>query len=367
MELRIDRISKRFGATPVLREASFEVADREFFFLLGPSGCGKTTLLRTIAGFYEPDSGEIRFGDQAMNGVEPHRRNTGMVFQNYALWPHLTVAGNVAYGLEVRRVPAAERKARVMEALRTVRMEAYAERTPNQLSGGQQQRVALARALVVRPDVLLLDEPLSNLDARLRLEMRDEIRRIHRETRITTIYVTHDQKEALSMADRIAVLRDGLVEQVGTPRELYRHPGNRFVAEFMGEVNWLRGRVLERDGQGIRVDTAIGIVRAAADGFAPGHVVDVGFRPESLRAEEGLAAVAGGLTPRPGEGVNTLRGVLEEVLYLGEVERYALRLSDGTRVTAFLQDPAVAHSPGATLDFRLPAASVFVLPAGGGS
>lgn len=218
MRVLLRQVSKRFAAARVLHEISFEVAERELFFLLGPSGCGKTTLLRLIAGFYQPEGGELYFGERLMNGVEPHRRNTGMVCRKtVALWPHLTVAQNVAYGLEVRSVSATERQDRVMEALRTVRMEAYADRTPNQLSGGQQQRVALARALVIRPDVLLLDEPLSNLNARLRLEMRDEIRRIHDQTRITTIYVTHDQKEALSMANGMAVLRDGLIEQIGPP------------------------------------------------------------------------------------------------------------------------------------------------------
>ena len=211
MHLSLRKVSKNFGAAPVLRDISLEVADRELFFLLGPSGCGKTTLLRLIAGFYEPDAGELFFGNRRMNGVPPHRRNAGMVFQNYALWPHLSVAENVGYGLEVRGIRGQERDRLVREALAVVQVESLAERPPNQLSGGQQQRVALARALVIKPDVLLLDEPLSNLDARLRLELREEIRRIHEQTRITTVYVTHDQKESLSLADRIAVLRAGSV------------------------------------------------------------------------------------------------------------------------------------------------------------
>jgi ABC-type nitrate/sulfonate/bicarbonate transport system ATPase subunit len=210
VRVTLTHLTKRFGATTVLNAVSLSIASEELFFLLGPSGCGKTTLLRTLAGFYQPDQGEVRFGDRLMNGVPPHERNTGMVFQNYALWPHMTVAENVGYGLEVRKVTATRRRELIEEALAIVRMSDFGPRSPNQLSGGQQQRVALARALVIKPDLLLLDEPLSNLDARLRLELRDEIRRIHDETKITTIYVTHDQKEALSLADRMAVLRDGL-------------------------------------------------------------------------------------------------------------------------------------------------------------
>src|SRR6059058_5957216 len=253
MRVSIRNLIKRFGKTAVLQDISLEIASQELFFLLGPSGCGKTTLLRLIAGFYQPDAGQLFFGDKPMSGVPPHRRNAGMVFQNYALWPHLTVAENVAYGLEVRAVSASEKKQRVAEALGIVQMEKYADRAPNELSGGQQQRVALARALVIKPDVLLLDEPLSNLDARLRLEMREEIRRIHAQTKITTIYVTHDQKEALSLADRIAVMRQGQIEQIGAPRSLYRAPANRFVADFIGETNWLPAEVLGQSDGTLRV------------------------------------------------------------------------------------------------------------------
>ena len=245
MRVLIRNLSKRFESTTALKDVSFEIASQELFFLLGPSGCGKTTLLRLVAGFYQPDAGELIFGEKPMNGVPPHQRNTGMVFQNYALWPHLTVAENIAYGLEVRSVSAAERETRVIEALSIVQMEQFARRMPNQLSGGQQQRVALARALVIRPDLLLLDEPLSNLDARLRLEMREEIRRIHAQTKITTIYVTHDQKEALSLADRMAIMHEGRIEQIGEPRDVYRSPANRFIADFIGETNWLPAQVRE--------------------------------------------------------------------------------------------------------------------------
>src|SRR5215204_4324324 len=284
MRVRIANISKSFGQTPALRDVSLEVEPHELFFLLGPSGCGKTTLLRLIAGFYEPDAGQLFFGDQPINGVPPHRRNTGMVFQNYALWPHMTVAQNVAYGLDVRAVAAEEKKRRVGEALDIVQMQPYAQRLPNQLSGGQQQRVALARALVIRPAVLLLDAPLSNLDARLRLEMREEIRRIHAQTRITTIYVTHDQKEALSMASRIAVMSDGRIEQVGDPRSLYRKPVCQFVADFMGDTNWISAKVAHNSDRGWVLNTDLGSFIAVNGGvkLASGDQVLLGFRPEAV-------------------------------------------------------------------------------------
>src|SRR2546425_6463842 len=284
MQISIRNLTKRFGATTALENVSLEVLPQELFFLLGPSGCGKTTLLRLIAGFYQPDGGELFLGDKSMNGVPPHRRNTGMVFQNYALWPHLTVAENVAYGLDVRAVGAPEKQQRVAEALAIVRMEKYAERAPNQLSGGQQQRVALARALVIRPDVLLLDEPLSNLDARLRLELREEIRRIHAQTKITTLYVTHDQKEALSLADRIAVMRDGVIEQIGDPRTVYRAPVNRFVADFIGETNWLEAEVQSSSANELVLTTEAGTFRTAPHPRRhSGEKVWLGFRPEAVK------------------------------------------------------------------------------------
>src|SRR6266700_1894120 len=261
MRVSIQNLTQKVGDTAVLKDISLEVNDQELFFLLGPSGCGKTTLLRLIAGFYQPDEGRIFFDGKPMNGVPPHQRNTGMVFQNYALWPHMTVAENVVYGLDVRGVGAAEKKQRVAEALAIVQMDKLAHRAPNQLSGGQQQRVALARALVIHPDVLLLDEPLSNLDAKLRLEMREEIRRIHAQTRITTIYVTHDQKEALSLANRMAVMRDGAIEQIGDPRSVYREPANRFVADFIGETNWLSAQVQESLPDELLLQTELGVFR----------------------------------------------------------------------------------------------------------
>tara|TARA_A100001037_G_scaffold254540_1_gene239682 strand:- start:20 stop:763 length:744 start_codon:yes stop_codon:yes gene_type:complete len=242
----VKELVKKFGDVVALNSIDLAIEPGELFFLLGPSGCGKTTLLRSIAGFYVPDSGTIHFDEEDVTRLEPHRRNTGMMFQSYALWPHKSVHDNVSFGLEQQKLPKEEITKRVGEALELVQMLSYAERKPNALSGGQQQRVALARALVVRPRCLLLDEPLSNLDAKLRLEMRTEIRRICKEFKLTTIYVTHDQKEALSIADKMAVLDQGNVLQVGSPTEMYRRPLSRFVANFIGETNFLSGKVIGR-------------------------------------------------------------------------------------------------------------------------
>jgi len=348
VRVTVTNLTKRFGEAVALRSVSLVVESRELFFLLGPSGCGKTTLLRTLAGFYQPDGGEVRFGDRSMNGVPPHERNTGMVFQNYALWPHMTVAENVGYGLDVRKVPAAERTARIDEALATVRMTDYAARSPNQLSGGQQQRVALARALVIKPDLLLLDEPLSNLDARLRLEMREEIRRIHAETRITTIYVTHDQKEALSLADRLAVLRDGVIEQVGAPREVYRRPGHRFVADFIGETNWLPGEVVASAGT-TQVQTVAGRFTAEVQRDVPvGTKVWLGFRPEAVAIGRGDA--------------NNFTARVTHVSYLGEIEQYELELADGSKLKVFEQNPRELRTAGSTLELHVRPTDLLVLP-----
>lgn len=349
MRVSIRNLTKKFGPTWALTDVSLEIESRELFFLLGPSGCGKTTLLRLIAGFYQPDAGELLFGDKPMQGVPPHQRNTGMVFQNYALWPHMTVAQNVAYGLEVRSIPADEKAQRVNEALAIVQMEKYADRTPNQLSGGQQQRVALARALVIKPDVLLLDEPLSNLDAKLRLEMREEIRRIHAQTRITTIYVTHDQKEALSLAQRMAVLRDGRIEQLGTPRAVYRTPANRFVADFIGETNWLSAQVAAIAKGELTLDTEAGRFTAATDiPRQPGEKVWLGFRPEAV--EIGASSV------------NSFETRIAHVSYLGEIEQYRLELRGGTVVKAFEQNPREIRQVGAALPVNIRPQNLLVLP-----
>jgi iron(III) transport system ATP-binding protein len=256
-----------------------------------------------------------------------------MVFQNYALWPHMTVAQNVAYGLEVRSVAAEEKKRRVGEALDIVQMQPYAQRLPNQLSGGQQQRVALARALVIRPDVLLLDEPLSNLDTRLRLEMREEIRRIHAQTRITTIYVTHDQKEALSMANRIAVMRNGGIEQTGDPRSLYRKPVSRFVADFMGDTNWFSAEVARNSTRGLVLNTDLGaFIAVNGAGLAAGQRVLLGFRPESVDFG--------------GSETNSITTTVSDVSYLGEIEQYGLKTASGATIKALERNPVDVRRAG---------------------
>src|SRR3989304_8066500 len=230
MRIDIENVPKRFGSMAAVSEVSRSIQEGELFTLLGPSGCGKTTLLRLVAGFYAPDGGEIRFDDRVVNAVPPHERGIGMVFQNYALWPHMTVFQNVSYGLKLRKIAAPELAERVRGVLHKVGLTGLGDRYPGQLSGGQQQRVALARALVLNPQILLLDEPLSNLDAKIRIQVRAEIRKLQKELGITTIYVTHDQEEALTLSDRIAVFNQGIVQQVGPPKELYERPANRFVA-----------------------------------------------------------------------------------------------------------------------------------------
>src|ERR1043165_1975203 len=283
MSLRIENLRVTYGDVVALDGVSLALEPGEMFFLLGPSGCGKSTLLRSVAGFIEDFSGEISIDGQSLKGVPPHKRDFGMVFQNYALFPHMTVAGNVAFGLEARHVPAPERATRVEDALKMVGLSGYDKRRPGELSGGQQQRVALARALVIRPRVLLLDEPLSNLDAKLRWEMREEIRRIHKQTKITMLYVTPDQGEALSLAERMAILNKGKVDALGAPRQLYRTPPTRFSAEFLGDINTLEGR-LSTDG--LSVETAAGTIGLASnslpDNVRAGEKVLVFCRPESV-------------------------------------------------------------------------------------
>lgn len=247
--LLIDSVSKSFGTTRVLNAVSLEIGSGDLFFILGASGCGKTTLLRIIAGLETPSSGRILLNGRDITDTPPHQRGIGLVFQQYALWPHMTVAQNISFGLEVQRTLKAERAARVREALALVRMERFAERYPHEISGGQQQRVALARALAIRPSVLLLDEPLSNLDVKLREEIRSELRSLHSSLGITMIYVTHDQEDAMELASRIALIREGEVEQIGSPREIYEDPRTRYAAEFLGRANIVPVDVMSRDTQ----------------------------------------------------------------------------------------------------------------------
>ncbi len=283
--ITLSNLTRKFGATKAVDNVSLSIQQGELFFLLGPSGCGKTTLMRMVAGLIEPSEGKIHFDNRDVTRLESSRRNTALVFQGYALWPHMTVEQNISFGLEARKIGVNERRRRVEKILETVRMTNFARRRPNQLSGGQQQRVALARALVVEPNVLLLDEPLSNLDANLRTEMRGEIRRICRETQVTAIYVTHDQSEAMSIADRIAVMSEGRILQIGTAREIYERPEFRFVAEFLGKANFMPAVVKDAHDGEIRLETAAGELRSRvfrADMPRGGNVTCV-LRPEAVR------------------------------------------------------------------------------------
>ena len=337
--------------TKAVDDVSLSVNAGDLFFLLGPSGCGKTTLLRMIAGFIEPTGGQILFGGRNVANLPPDKRNTGMVFQSYALWPHMTVAQNVAFGLNVRKVPKAEREARVDEALRVVRMQDYAKRKPNQLSGGQQQRVALARALVVRPDVLLLDEPLSNLDAKLRLEMRHEIRRICKEGStsngggITTVYVTHDRSEALSMADQVAVMSMGRLAQLGSPRELYERPRSRFVAQFHGETNF--------NPREINPHTR--------DDTSPRGNVTVSIRPEAMQIVRHNNHAPAGNAPE--STPTTLEGRIAESTYLGDTAQHIVELKGGTtvRVTELHPGLNTTTRPGSNVTLMVRPEDVVVL------
>jgi iron(III) transport system ATP-binding protein len=335
------------GLTTAVDRVSLTIEAGELFFLLGPSGCGKTTLLRMIAGFIEPTSGSILFNGRDVTWLAAEKRHTGMVFQSYALWPHMTVAQNVAFGLQVRGIKGDERDRRVREALESVRMGEYASRRPTQLSGGQQQRVALARALVIRPDVLLLDEPLSNLDARLRLDLRSEIRRVCKESGITTVYVTHDQKEALSMADRVAVMRAGKVEQIGTPESIYRKPESAFVAEFLGETNLLRGS-LERTSGGIRVRLPYGNLSCHDDESVPdGSSVLACVRPESVAVDSPLDPF-------------TTLPVVDHV-YLGETGQIVIDAGGGQRLRATVFNPKRSFRRGEMVKLAVDPSDVVVL------
>ena len=353
ISLTIEKVTKRFGESIALNRIDLTIAPGEIFFLLGPSGCGKTTLLRSIAGFYIPEEGRILFGDEDVTRLPPHLRNTGMMFQSYALWPHMTVAENVAFGLEERKVAAPEIAKRVEEALASVKMGPYGARRIHQLSGGQQQRVALARALVIRPRCLLLDEPLSNLDARLRLEMRTEIRRICKDFGLTAIYVTHDQKEALSIADRMAILEGGHIRQAGPPAEVYRRPASRFVADFMGETNFLEGTIRSVNGGSVVAETPLGVFEGMASSSlqpVPGGACTLSIRPESWTLATSAAAS------------NGVAGRIRDRVYLGEMAQYEFAAASGTLKIYELNPRFVELSPEREVFASVAPEDVVVLP-----
>jgi iron(III) transport system ATP-binding protein len=347
-DVRFEHISKSFGPTVALHPLDLTIKGGELFFLLGPSGCGKSTLLRLLAGLHEPTAGRLFFGDRDVTRLPTEKRNAVMCFQSYALWPHMTVRDNVRFGLDVRNVKGAQASARVDEVLHLVRMDAYADRKPNQLSGGQQQRVALARALAVKPDCLLLDEPLSNLDAKLRHEMRSEIRRICKTAGFTTVYVTHDQKEALSVADRIAVLKDGTLLQVGTPDDLYHRPATSFVADFIGQTNLISGTVTAAEGERIRIQTPAGELAAVRPAGTLGNTVMLSIRPEAI----GLGVRA------PVE--NRLLGRLTETTFLGESSEHTVTV--GGQALSVICSPPMRPDGQSQVDLGIRPEDVVVLP-----
>ena len=352
--ITIEGVARAFGSVRAIDDVSLAVRDGEFFTLLGPSGCGKTTLLRMVAGFCDLDRGRILFGERRIDALPPHRRNAGMVFQNYAIFPNHTVAGNVAYGLKARNVAPADIERRVARALKLVHLDGYAERWPHQLSGGQLQRVAIARALVIEPEVLLLDEPLSNLDAKLRVEMRAEIRQLQQQLKITAIYVTHDQEEALAISDRIAVMQSGRLEQVGAPAAIYRTPATPFVAEFMGTTNLLTGVVAGRDGERLRIRVRGQEFAARGADAATGAEITFSLRPETLRL------VAGGAAPPPGWA--SVSAAVSRIEFLGVLTRLSVRLDDGALLHAATLDllpEGVANGAPVTLAYDPARVTVF--------
>ncbi|WP_079506496.1 ABC transporter ATP-binding protein [Mesobacillus jeotgali] len=354
--IKIENVQKAFGKVVAVDHLNLDIKDGEFFTFLGPSGCGKTTTLRMIAGFYYPTKGVVRFGDKDMTRVPPEKRNTGMVFQNYALFPHMTVFENVAFGLKVRKIASSEVKARVHDVLLKVRLGQYADRQVSQLSGGQQQRVALARALVIEPEILLLDEPLSNLDARLRDEMRAEILRLQKEYKITTIYVTHDQAEALSMSDRIAVFNFGVCHQVGTPSEIYNEPANDFVASFIGEINLLPVKVEQ-------VEDDLVTVSAGENQFVV-HNTPFNFKRETEKSELSLSVRPESvkILDARADRHNVFKGKVEQVQFFGTIINLAVRVNDLLLEVNVLNHVSANLKPGAEVWVELPADQIRLIP-----
>ena len=362
--VELSNLTKRFRDVTAVNDVNLSIKEGELLTLLGPSGCGKTTTLRMIAGFETPSEGTVRIAGETVTDVPAYNRDTGMVFQQYALFPHMTVADNIAFGLEMEGVPDAEISDRVRDALEMVRLEGLGERYPKELSGGQQQRVALARALVIEPSVLLLDEPLSNLDKKLREEMRLEILRLHRELDVTMVYVTHNQEEALTMSDRMAVMNDGEIHQVGTPREVYRRPSDAFVADFIGNANLLAGEVTAEHADGYTVDLDAGpevTVDTASSGVtsvATGDRVTLLFRPERFRVHPAGTDVA---------AANVVPGSVEEATFLGSRMDYFVTVGD-ERLHVVQQNLEDGETFGAGDDVILgfTVDSPFLIPGDGG-
>ncbi|HET9763834.1 MAG TPA: ABC transporter ATP-binding protein [Casimicrobiaceae bacterium] len=351
--LQLSGLTKTYGDYPAVTDVDLDIRQGELVVLLGPSGCGKTTTLRMIAGFVAPTSGEIHLGGDDITHRPPWKRNTGLVFQSYALFPHLSVADNVAFGLRMRKTPPSDIAAKLGQALRLVRLEGLADRLPRALSGGQQQRVALARALVIQPDILLLDEPLSNLDAKLRHEVRVEIRELQKKLGITTVMVTHDQEEALTMADRLVVMSHGRVQQVGSQRDLYERPANAFVAGFVGRTNFLRGRV-EAPGL-FRTQSGLAI---RCDERAPAEGRMLALRPERMSL---------GTAPDGGAD-NAFSGTVEFASYLGGILEYYVRLTPEDRLMVQAPNKLAdgAHAVGDRVHLTWPAQASLVLADDGG-
>jgi putative spermidine/putrescine transport system ATP-binding protein len=345
-ELRLDKISRSFGTHHALRELDLTIRGGEFVALLGPSGCGKTTALNCLAGLLPLTSGAITLDGRRIDTLPPEQRGFGMVFQNYALFPHMSVRANIGFGLRMRRVPRAEARRRVDDALRLVQLEQFADRLPGQLSGGQQQRVAIARAIVFEPPLVLMDEPLSNLDAKLRLDMRIEIRRIHQSAGLTTVYVTHDQEEALSLADRLVVLRDGQVMQVGTPEDLYMQPANRYVAGFMGYRNMLELPLQGGTGEFVTVAEDDLTLFGSARGDLNGADAVAAFRPEDVVVAD--------------TGENRMDATVEVVEFHGREQAVQARLGNGQELT-IRTDKRLA--PGERVVLSVPKERVLVFPA----
>jgi spermidine/putrescine ABC transporter ATP-binding subunit len=355
--LKLDRLQKRYERLNAVDDFSLDIRRGEFVSLLGPSGCGKTTTLRMIAGYVIPDAGRILLDGSDMTRVPPYRRDIGMVFQNYALFPHMTVEENVAFGLRRRRVAKQETRRRVDEVLALVRLEGLGRRRPNELSGGQQQRVALARAVVIRPRLLLLDEPLSNLDAKLRKNMQIELRNLQESLSITTIHVTHDQAEALSLSDRIVVMAGGKIQQIGAPGDIYQRPQNALVADFIGEANIFRGKIEAHHGSGPSVRLSTGELvhvsgQAKFELAAPGNAVIVVVRPEQVEISP----------PRNGE--NAFGGILRRTIYTGAVSTSLIELDSGLEIRAENYESAgsvATRTPGQRISAILPVDSVLLL------